>query len=248
VKADVGGRPLFGGVWTIEAAVDGVPIAFAAEWELNCWSSDKDGDYLELGREAAGVCLIRQIFLSRTDSFLYLADSIRADSGAIVYRSNLPMAGEWQVRHDGLTRELALSDHKRRVRLFPLSLPQSVVEGAQGAVEVTDRALRLSGESQQSGLCAAVLLEWSPALRKAPADWNLLTIAEEGRRLTSGEAFGSRIRLGDKQLMFFHSHTKARLARTVMGHHTPYESVIARFEAGNFVPLLHVEAEPGETE
>ncbi len=246
VKTDIGAMQLFDDTWTIEASMAGEPVAFD-DWSLNCWNSDKDGDYLELGRDAAGVNLIRQIFLSRKDSFLFLADSVRADAGAIAYRSTIPMSGEWKTSHDGLTRELALSRQNIRVRLVPLSLPHNVADGTNGRIETSDQSLRLSAESQQPGLCAAVLLEWSPALRKSPVDWTVLTIAEEGKRLDSGDAFGARIRMGDKQFVFFHSLTKSRMPRTVMGHHTPYESVIAKFEGGNFVPLLNVEAGQGES-
>lgn len=248
VAIETAGKSLASGNWPLHVSVAGRPVEFTEDWSLNCWSSDEDGDYLEIGRDAADVCHIRQFYLSRTDSFLYLADSIRAASGPVIYRSSLPLAAGWKAEQDGLTREFRLLNRIARLRAVPISLPQNVADGTNGRIEVIDGSLQFAADTPLAGVCSALLLEWSPSQRKAPVDWSLLTVAEAGRRLDSGEAFGARIRIGGEQLVFFHSHTSAQLARTVLGHHTPYETVIARFMNGNFLPVLNVEAEQGESE
>ncbi len=236
------GHSMLRGPWTIDLSVSGQPISFTEEWKLMCWNSDKDGDYLELGRDVKGqVSLIRQFFLSRTDSFLYLTDSIRAEGGPINYHSQLPLLEGWQSQRDSLTREFAVDHNRTRVRVLPVSLPQYVAHASAGRAEIVGEALQMSAETSQAGLTSAIMLEWSAARRKWPVDWSLLSVAEEGKKLDSSEAFGSRVRIGDSQFMFFRSLTKATLPRSVMGHHTPYESVIAEFDAGQFKPLVNVE-------
>lgn len=247
VEFQPAGIPMLSGPWTFDIKVGDESADFTEDWKLMCWNSDKDGDYLELGRTAPGqASMIRQFYLSRTDSFLYLADSVRAEHAPVVYRSQLPLLPEWVSESDSLTREAALRNRRHRVRVLPVSLPQYVANASAGCIDSSAGSFCLSAAAQDTGLCSAVLLDWSPERRKQPVDWSLLSIAENGKKVGSAEAFGARVRMGDAQYMFFRSLAPPRVPRTVMGHHTPYESVIAKFEDGNFVPLLNVEAEQGE--
>lgn len=238
------GRPLLSGTWELDVQVAGEPIVLDGEWDSVCWNSDEDADYLELqmtfGRR---LRIERQILLSRKEHFLLLADTISGTAGGrIDYRSRVPMAEGVIPATDRGTRECRLSATKTAARVFPLALPDDRVQSTPGSFEPRSGGVELRQAAEGTGLYAPLFIDWHPKRRSALAEWRTLTVAEEARILPRDTAAGFRLRLGAWQWLIYRSLQKGRQARTVLGHHTPHETVVARFtRTGEVEPILLVE-------
>jgi hypothetical protein len=241
-------RPLFDGDWPLEIEVDGVPLELTADWSCVCWFSDEDADYAELEQETdSGVTLLRQVLLSRTDHWLLLADTAKPTGdaapagGTIRMRMTLPLAPRVDVGDNRWTRELDLQAGKLKGRVYPLGLPQERIQKADGTLRIDDAHLVLE-QTGNGGLHMPLVIDWSPQRQREQAVWQKLTVAEDGQRLPPHIACGQRLRVGKHQWLFYRSLQAGETGRTVLGHHTPHETVIAEFtRQGEVEPIVMVE-------
>lgn len=238
------GVPLISGTWELELTLDGEPIETAGDWTCSCWFSDNDADYIEVQNSLDnGIIIDRQVLLSRTDHFALFADCISGASAEarLEYTQRLPVLAETTLEADVPTRECRLKRNGLLARAFPLALDSDRVRSTPGQLGNETGGLELR-QSAVGGLYAPLLLDWSPKRKRAYAEWRKLTVAEDGRRLTSADASGHRIRLGNQHLFIFRNLTKGVFSRSVLGHHTNHESIIGRFQKdGRVTPILLVE-------
>jgi hypothetical protein len=241
------GQGMIQGPWELEVSFDQQPVETDFRWTCVCWHTDSDGDYLELQHTIDENRRIeRQVFLSRTDHFLVLADCISGASGqAIDYVSRLPLVKHAEVARNENTRENVVGLPDTRMRSFPLALPDQIVNSTSGSWGVLEGGVAPALELRQTGkggLYAPVVLEWTPARLSSPADWKTLTVTEDGPKVGPERAAGHRLRIGNQQILIYRSLTPKGELRTVLGHHTGHETVIARFNKnGDVKPLLIVE-------
>lgn len=238
------GVPLLHGTWGLDVTLAGRPLQRRGHWECVCWFSDGDTDYLELKQTAAGdVELLRQVLLARDDHFLLLSDVVKSAGAAesIEVCSRLPLVPGTQAERDALTREQRLSAGPLRVRVLPLGLPQESVHRADGSLDIDSAAMVVSQQTAGTGLACPLVLDWSPARRKAPAQWRQLTVAEGGVTLSGSHSCGTRWRIGDAQWLYYHALTPRSTARTVLGMHTFHETVIGELVDGEMQQLVQVE-------
>ena len=245
------GQQLFRGTWGLDVRFNSQPVVTTGRWECVCWNSDAQADYLELQLELDGLTIERQVMLSRTEHFALLADAVRfTNPGRIDFTSHLPLAAIVKSRPDRTTREVCLKATGLSVRVFPLALPQSRVIGTAGGLELTSSmngngevaTLALHQAAQGHGLFAPLLFDWSPKRSRVAADWRSLTVTEEMAIVRPDAAAGHRLRLGDKQLLIYHSLAKSAEARAVLGHQTRSETVIGWFTpSGDVQPIMVVE-------
>jgi hypothetical protein len=227
--------------------VDGQLISTPGEWTCVCWHTDSDGDYLELQHTIdENLRIERQIFLSRTDHFLIMADCISgAGQSPVDYTARWPLVKQAKVAGNSLTRERVVSLGNLSMRTFPLALPDEIVHGTSGRWGLSENKEQPALELRQSslgGLYAPVGFDWTPARQHSDADWRTLTITENGPKVKTDRASGHRLRIGNQQLLIYRSLTPTEELRTVLGHHTGHESIIARFDKkGDVKPLLIVE-------
>jgi hypothetical protein len=237
--------PVLSGEWSCSTRLgNSAPLDWSAKWECVCWFSDSTADYVELQQSAAdGRRLLRQALLSRDDHFLLLCDIVDAPgSDGIEHTLSLPLVDGTQCEHDALTREWSLRCGPLKARVVPLALPQDSIQKADGRLAVGERTLTLAGRTAGSRLACPLLLDWSPARRKAGVQWRQLTVAENGRALSAAEALGIRWRIGDAQWLYFHTLDGSDASRTVLGHHTFHETVIAEVDSsGDIEQLVEVE-------
>lgn len=244
------GTPFIHGPWGWELQIGDAHIEPADEWACSCWYSDPDADYLELQMSGPGSLRVeRQILLSRKDHFLLLADCIRgaqsvlAGSGAetpqqIHLRTRLPLATGVAADLTTTTREIRLKNGKQAVRVFPLGLADDRVQSTPHRCEMEEGELVLHQIGQGNGLYAPLLFDWHPSRWRQPALWRNLTVAESGKVLGRDLAAGHRLQIGKDQLMIYRSLSAIKIARTVLGHHTWQESVIARFDTDGDVEVI----------
>lgn len=222
--------PLFKGEWQTELQRDGKRIPLHEGWTALCWYSEPACDYLELRQEIGEVIVDRQLFLSRTDHFALLADSVKTTTpnSQVNLCWNLPLAGNWASRSKPEGREWLLKQKRLQVRVLPLALPQNRVHAADGSLLIREGSLVLEQKGEHQ-LCMPLLLDWSPARRQSVSDWSRLTITEERRRLTSREAFAARFRVGAHQWLFLRNLDYTGKPRAVLGMHADAETILAEF-------------------
>ncbi len=241
LQIELDGLLLFEGPWHGEVTIDGESPGHAG-WECSCWHSEKDADFIELNSRPRTGCLVsRQIVLAKKQGWLLLVDEVQAPGQRIEYTSSIPAARGWDALEDAATREWALIQAGRRVRVCPLDLPQDKVHPTTGTFECRSGGIRL-GRRSEGGFYAATLYEWHRDHHDAGVDWNALTIAEDGRVMSPAEAVGFRIRIGERQIVVYHSLTRARIGRSVLGLHTLSETVAGNFSKDGIVrPIVDVE-------
>lgn len=245
------GKPILHGPWGWELQIGDAGIAPADEWSCSCWFSDPDADYLELQMTGPGALRVeRQILLSRKDHFLLLADCVRggrsvsdaANEDRIHLRTRLPLAAGVIAETDKATREVRLKSGKQAVRVFPLGLADDRIQSTPHRCEVDEHEIVLHQIGQGNGLYAPLIFDWHPARSRQPALWRTLTVAEGGKVLGRDLAAGHRLQIGKYQLLVYRSLAQHKTARTVLGHHTWHESVIARFDSdGDVEAIMNVD-------
>src|SRR5690606_31253862 len=163
--------------------------------------------------------------------------------GALRLRMRLPIAAQVTAGDNRWTRELTLRAGKLKARAYPLGLPQDRIEKADGRLASENGQLVLE-QTGTGGLYMPLVIDWPPQRQREPAVWQRLTVAEDGRRLPPHTACGQRLRIGRHQWLFYRSLQAGQTGRTVLGHHTLHETVIAEFtSAGEVEPIVMVESE-----
>jgi hypothetical protein len=175
-----------------------------------------------------------------------MADCISgAGQSPVDYTARWPLVKQAKVAGNSLTRERVVSLGNLSMRTFPLALPDEIVHGTSGRWGLSENKEQPALELRQSslgGLYAPVGFDWTPARQHSDADWRTLTITENGPKVKTDRASGHRLRIGNQQLLIYRSLTPTEELRTVLGHHTGHESIIARFDKkGDVKPLLIVE-------
>jgi hypothetical protein len=233
------GRSLLAGEIQSELFVDGVAVPTTGDWKSACWSSDGDGDYLELQLFCSDqVRIDRQILLSRRGHFALFADAvIAAATVRIDYRLSLPVVDAVAIKAQADTRECEVG----RARVFPIGLPQDRVLSTPGNCLEHKGRLDLTQVAIGRGLYLPVVFDWHPRRRRAVVDWQSLTVAELGRVVSPEAAAGHRLRMGKEQLLIYRSLAATREARSVLGQHMRYETLIGSIADGVLEPIIMVE-------
>jgi len=243
------GKVLLSGDWEIDVRVDGRSLPFAGPWSCACWSSDQDADYLELKAQLSdGVQVERQVLLAREDDLLLLADAVIGPSNArIEYASRLPLVPIVAAEPETRTRTCRLSGLVPHARVIPLGLPCERVVGCAGGLGSSAGVLELR-QTAVGALFAPLAIEWNPSRHRNSAAWRSLTVAQDGRSVPASAAAGHRLQIGASQWLVYRSLCQTAETRTVLGHHTLYETVIGRFTTGGSVePLVSIEQSAATT-
>ncbi len=241
------GNSVIQGAWELEVLLDQEPLELPDNWSCVCWHTDADGDYLELQHAVdENIRVERQVFLSRTEHLLMLADCISGVGDRVIdYTSRLPLAESAKFLRHETSRECQVQLPNAVMRTFPLALPDDLVQstpGRWGLSKDLNRPCLELHQTSKGGLYAPLVFEWTPARQNSYADWRTLTITEDGPKVGCEKAAGHRLRIGNQQLLIYRSLALNGELRTVLGHHTGHETIIGRFNKnGDVKPLLIVE-------
>ncbi|MEZ6126358.1 MAG: hypothetical protein R3C49_24800 [Planctomycetaceae bacterium] len=237
------GYRVLAGPWDSRVSIDGTPVTNDTAWVCSCWFHDAEVSFAELEREiASGVRQVRHVLLSQNEHFAVLTDTVSATPEAqIELQTTVSLKSGFRTETNGVTRDVLLKDDKSAVRLIPAWLDDDRVIRPIGDLRHEPDQLQL----QTTGIGGAALplvLDWHPRRTSAPADWNQLTVSEERQKVGADSAAGYRVRNGDLQLLIYRSLRPGKTLRAVLGHHTPAESVYARFRpTGGIAPLVTIE-------
>lgn len=258
------GRSLIHGDWNLKLKLGEAQVELAEEWSCVCWQSDPDADFIELQMQGPGKLRVeRLVMLSRKERFLIIADAISGVSATnastnsetngntkkaaapkprIEYESRLSLSTGLSGSSEGTTREGRISGKQFKARVFPLAIPQDRVLSTPHSFSIDGNEIVLKQVGEGEGLFAPLVFVWHPERTRVDASWRMLTVAEDGKAVGSDVAVGYRLKLGAYQLLISRSLKKTGNSRTVLGHHTHNETVIASFDSnGDVEPILLVE-------
>lgn len=226
----------------IQVQVDGTPVTGCDDYQVTCWFSEPDLDYLELRCQLGGnVVIERQAVFSRTDHFALLADAILAPAGRRVdVQATLSLPSGLRVEAGRFARDCWIRNGRRLARLVPLWLPQLRTESALGGLEQRDRDLILRAAGAGRRLYLPLFLDWHPRRSRRSAEWRSLTVSEGRRVVPSETAAGFRVRLGNDQWLLYRSLAR-RAVRALLGHQTRHQFMFGSFDRnGDVDPLVEI--------
>jgi hypothetical protein len=220
-------------------------------WTSSCEYSDDDVHYLELEQPwTGGILLQRQWMIVRDDRCVLFADSIvpkdpaASHHGAkIRYDCRLPLADSITINPEPETRDLFLSDGKRRGLVMPLSAGEWRAGASSVTLNATDDGhLHLSARGAHR-LNVPLWFDFQQRRFKRKRTWRQLTVANELRIAEASEAVGYRIQVGSQQWMIYRSLGE-NACRTVLGKHLIADFLCARFDPsdGALEELVTVDA------
>ena len=239
----VEGVPLLSGSWGLELLEGDEQLELEAEWECICWNSDSDGDYLELQLEFDGGPIInRYLYLSRSDSFAVIANMISgATPGRVELSSHLPLANGVtlaSVEHD---REQLLTAGGKKIRVFPLAMPQDPGVGTSGRIgrdQDGDQPCLTCSHATDSGmLFEPIVLDWASERQSAQAEWRKLTVTR-ATEIDSDGAGAYRLQVGKQHLVLYRSLGGTERYRTFLGYQAESETVIGKFTKSGVIQEL----------
>ena len=237
------GTPLLQGDWVTSLTIDGTPVTLDDEWDVTCWYSDDDGDYLELENNLGDHGrLQRQILLGRDDSFLFQADVILRDQSAkIEYQTSLPLRPEVRFQAADKTHEGVLTSDTHQALVLPLACPEWRTEPSPGCLQQVDATLQYQLEVNARNLYAPLFIDLSRSGSEKAYTWRRLTIAELLEIQSPEVAVGYRIQVGSRQWCLYRS-LDPPANRTFFGQNLTSEFIFGRFTRdGELREILEIE-------
>ncbi len=239
------GELLLDGTWTPEIRLGEKVLQPEGDWQVLCWVSDDDVDYLELEMQLKGGTRIqRHVAMAREDRFLFLADAILDCPGDTVqYCGRFSLANEAGLAPAEESHEAFLMGEKAAALVLPLALPEWRVESSPGQFVATSDTMELQLSGQGGMLFAPLFFDLKPRRTTRPATWRRLTVAERLEIVPPSVAAGYRVMVGKNQWLIYRSLAPAA-NRTLLGHNLATEMLIARFDTkGEVEPLIEMEGE-----
>lgn len=238
----VGNRVLVHGPWNVAVQADGRPAHLAGPWEVLCWHSDQDVDYLEIEADYQDDLVVgRHILLAKRDRWLLLADSVigrRAER--VEYRGDLQLAEGVSFLPQVETCEGQLDCRQRSALVLPLALPEWRSDHRFGQLHSDQRSLTLEQQGAGASLFAPVLIDLDARRVNLQRTWRQLTVAQDRNILPGQTAAAFRVQIGAEQWLFYRSLT-GRANRSVLGHNLVTEFLAARFtRRGTTKQLLEI--------
>lgn len=227
------GGVLFSGAMCSEILLESKPIKPLSEWEVVCWHSDQDGDFLELECQLPdGLKWQKHFLLTRNDLFLLTGDAFLGIGGKqFDYQMSWPLSAETRFGLAAETNEKFLIRKAKSVgAIIPITMPEWKVERSTSAVSLNAEEMKLQMESNGSHAYFPVFMDLDPKRCRKPLTWRRLTVAE--KLVIQGEdvACGYRIQVGDQQWLVYRSLAE-KTSRTVLGQNLSIEFYVGALEA-----------------
>jgi len=261
----VADRLLIDGPWQWAVTVDGAPLEVAGGWTASCWESDRKATFLEITAPlGGGRQLERQVVLLPRERIVVLADAVtfpsaspgdapqgvrtlfghaagngQAATGAIDYRSVLPLASGLEAEPAEETREVFLYDATMRSLVMPLAVSEWRGVG-RGGFEPTPAGLTLS-QTGRHRLYAPVWIDCDAARIGGPLTWRQLTVADTRIILPVHQAAGFRVQSGDEQWLLYKTLDAPR-NRTLLGCNVSCDFLLGRLKrSGEVARTLEIQ-------
>ena len=237
------------GHWQTMLETDGAELRPDGPWSEICEYSDDDVHYLELEQPWTDDLLLqRQFMLVRDDRCLLLADSVIPTESrtslpsSIKYLSRLPLASSIHLHPEPETREVFLSDDRKRALAIPLSGSEWTIGPSDANIQESADDCMVFSASGAGRLYAPLWLDFQKRRFKRVRTWRQLTVADQLRLVGRDEAVGYRVQVGSEQWVVYRSLGE-RACRSILGKHLIADFFSARFcpEDGGHEALVTVD-------
>ena len=236
------GEVIFSGLWEPKIRVDGQPLEVVSDWEVNCWFSDFDVDFLEIEAELTGGWRIqRQFAMARQDHFLWSADVVLGNhEAAIDYQLLTVLADGIDVKADEEFRECQLKGRRQLATVCPPALPEWRVESHLGDLARDPAGLSFQYRRRGRALYAPLFFDLHRRRMRQPITWRQLTVGEDLEIVAPEIAVGYRVQVGQEQWLCYRSLSDEG-NRTVLGQNYSEEFALGRILSdGDVEPLVEL--------
>jgi|GEM_PF-435401 len=169
----------------------------------------------------------------------HAAGNGQAATGAIDYRSVLPLASGLEAEPAEETREVFLYDATMRSLVMPLAVSEWRGVG-RGGFEPTPAGLTLS-QTGRHRLYAPVWIDCDAARIGGPLTWRQLTVADTRIILPAHQAAGFRVQSGDEQWLLYKTLDAPR-NRTLLGCNVSCDFLLGRLKrSGEVARTLEIQ-------
>lgn len=245
IRAEVrNGGMLMSGEMDVQLIIGGEPARPQTEWEVVCWNSDDDGDFLELECVLAGdVKWQKQFLLARDSYFLLTADAfLNLNGRTLDFCQSWPLADEVGFGLNAESTEMFLTRNSKSVAsILPIGLPEWKTDRSQGSLGVVDQAVVFQANVTGDNAFLPLFIDLDAKRCRKPLTWRQLTVGENLEIVTHDVACGYRVQVAKQQWMIYRS-LAPKQNRTVFGQNLAVEYYVADFESdGSCSEIISVE-------
>ncbi|MBC7351084.1 MAG: hypothetical protein H5U08_01890 [Thermogutta sp.] len=251
------GESVIVGNWNSAVELDGEIPGPTSPWKEICQFADREAHHREYERKLApGIRQQRQITVCPVDGFALFAETFLSPKQRNwVYSLRFSASETIQLHAARETHEISLSGSGVKGLILPLAFPEWKQGFHQGSITIIDNEIRVAYRVTARRFYFPVFVAlWRVDHISAPAEngenaldsfpdftWRHLTVSECLRKVSSDEAVGYRIQIGDRQWVLYRSLTPPA-NRAVLGKNLISESLLGRFKLdGTISPLVEVE-------
>jgi hypothetical protein len=237
------GELLWSAPWNFDVRCNDQTLRPTSDWDVVCWYSDADVDYLEIEADLGPAYRVqRQLLLAKLDQFLLLADAVLGSEPAqIEYRCELPLHEGVCFHTDDETREGIFWKKKPVASILPVALPEWRLSKSDGELSVDDGLVRHTRSATARNLYAPLFLDLAQRRLCDERTWRQLTIAEQLEIQSADVAVGYRVQVGRAQWLLYRSLAE-KGNRTLLGQNLSSEFLAARFDKdGTVEELIEIE-------
>jgi hypothetical protein len=242
------GKKVHEGAWFSSILVGGAHLEAEDSCVLTCFSSDSDGDYVELARMYRdGLQVDYVVYLPRKHPFILMASfnnqpALKQSSlESVLPGLAMKDSGKISTKLDWLqgaeTRELTLTN-RDFWRVLPLSVPQFRSQSNGCLVVTNNRLVSLKSEVGSLPQSHVSVITWEEPKAKLPLTWKQVEVGFDVRPVAGDQAVAWRFRIGKEQFLYYRSFVQMIQPRSAMGLHTNYESVLSVVNKDGFHRML----------
>ena len=179
----------------------------AEQFELICWNSDNDVDYLEWELPYSdGVRWQRQFAFDKRNGMLFLADNyLGADPARYDYSCQFPFATGVVAESQADSREIRLSKGKSLALVIPLSMGEWKTDRADDTLTTTETGFEVRQARLGRALNVALAIDLDRRRSSQPVTWRQLTVGEGLKPVPKDVAVAYRFQIGAKQWVAYRS-------------------------------------------
>lgn len=227
-----------------EFQLDGQVLQFQKpEFELNCWHTEDELDYLEIEMPLShGFLWQRQIAFARYDRFIMIGDALLGDqSGKLSYRCRFPIAPGLEVRPETETRELYLYNEEPQALLLPISIGEWKQDHTANRFAAEENSIVFQQQQMGRAMMAAMVVDLDAKRSIRPRTWRSLTVGQSLQTAKPDQALAWRFQLDDQQYLMYRS--LGNIAnRTFLGVNVYSDFYLGRFDRdGEAESLISIE-------
>ncbi len=178
------------------------------------------------------------------------AKTAASNSRTIRYRSHFPLATDTTVDPEPETRDVFLSDGKRRALVMPVAGSEWRIGPTAAKLDATEDGQMTMEVHGKGRLYAPLWIDFAQRRFKRKRTWRQLTVVDNLRLCGREEAVGYRVQVGSEQWMVYRTLGHPA-TRSVLGKHLIADFFASRFDPtyGDHDALVTVDdSEPGEDE